>query len=818
VTQTRPPVPDTGDPERVPAAIPTQPGQDGSPFPEEPGVPAAARYDYPASDGVDVLTEPDDRPPAPAGPLPLLVRWWVRSDALLYLLSALFATLAMMQAMDLWGRDLTAPFVYGNDATAVLAHFKTVMETGWYEYQPMLGAPAGQAYHDFPQADNLHMMAAVVLGLFSSNVAVVVNLYYLIGFPLAAVTGAWFFRTVGVSKVMTLVLAVLFAISPFHWEKNENHLFLAAYFPVPLALGVVIWALRGEPLWTPGKPRPGLRGRLRPFTGRGAAVTAIMVLLGTASSYFGFFGLLMLGTAAIVSVARLRNWRRFAGVIAAGTVLAGTMLANMLPDILYSLRFGNNESGLVRSGAQTEYYSLKLAQLLLPYPGHPWQPLADLREYYDTAYPIVSEHPALGFVAAIGFVGLVFFLVIRLGSLARSERTISAHRQRLRETYGYLALLTLVAFLFSTLGGFESLISLVNDNLRSWNRLVIMIMAFCLGAVGLAVDGVIRRRQPKFGVARSRLLAGLVAAAVMIVGVWDQSTTRAIPQYDGVANAWRTDKTWINALETALPDGAMILQLDYQPFPEGASVNGVIYTDVVKPYVHSTTLRWSGGGIQGRARSDWSQLVADEPPAQIVADAAVAGFEGIMVDRRTYGDNGSSTEAGLAAALRTGGPTMVSANGRYTYFSLAPERTRLETTYSPAERAAAAAAVLQPVRLNATRSFDQSGGQWTTRSIQESLLLDNARSTPVPIKLSVVLSSPTGASQVMLTSGEDSWVVNLSATAASAVTIDMTAPAGRTELVVGPGPDATGVNDDTRFSLSNASVQDLSRRDLSAGR
>ena len=86
----------------------------------------------------------DDGEPTTPRTAPWLTRWWVRSDLGLYLASLLFSCFAAAQAIDLWSADLTAPFAYLNDATAILAHFKTVLETGWYEYQPMLGAPVGQ--------------------------------------------------------------------------------------------------------------------------------------------------------------------------------------------------------------------------------------------------------------------------------------------------------------------------------------------------------------------------------------------------------------------------------------------------------------------------------------------------------------------------------------------------------------------------------------------------------------------------------------------------------------------------------------------------
>ena len=210
-------------------------------------------------------------------------------------------------------------------------------------------------------------------------------------------------------------------------------------------------------------------------------------------------------------------------------------------------------------------------------------------------------------------------MLIRLGSLAAATRQAAAMntRQRwLRENLGYLALLTLVAFLFSTVGGLETIFSFLTDALRSWNRMSIIIAAFALAAFGLAVDAFVRRtgRRPSFSQGRTRLLSGVLAGTVLVVGVWDQSTLRAIPSYASVAAQWNADEVWIDTLESALPDGAMIFQAAYQPFPEAASVNGVIYTDALKPYLHSTTLRWSGGGMRGRAEDDWGQIVAAEAP------------------------------------------------------------------------------------------------------------------------------------------------------------------------------------------------------------
>ncbi len=758
---------------------------------------------------------------------PRVGRWWVRYEWPLYLVSAVVTALVATRAMHLTSADLTIPFLYTTDATAVLAHFKTVLETGWYEYQPALGAPFGQQYHDFPQADNLHMMAATVIGLFTGSAPVAVNVYYLMGFPLAALTSVWFFRRVGVSKALSLVLSVLFAIAPFHWEKGENHLFLAAYFPVPLALVVVLWAVRGEPVWglaapprtaQSGGPDRGVRRLRAVFAGRGAATLAILALLGTASSYFSVFLLLMLATAAVVAFARTRSWTRLAGVIGAAITLALVMLANMLPDILYSIVNGNNISSLVRDDSESERFALKIVQLILPAPDHQLAPFRQLRKWYDTTYPFVSERPALGLIAAVGFIGLLAHIVLRLGGAG----PLPDSRRRHHETLGYLALLTLVALLFSTLGGFETIISFFTDSLRSWNRMSILIMAFTLAAVGLTVDrmlrGAVRRRMLTAG--PSRTLTATVAGLLLVIGVWDQSTLRAIPSYASVQSEWNADQQWIGRLEGTLPAGSMVFQLPYQAFPETPSLNGVVYTDALKPYLHSRTLRWSGGGLRGRADADWNVLVAAERAPRMVADLAVAGFAGIMIDRRSYVDAGAAIELALSQALGRSSADLVSANSRYAFFSLAGEYARLAALHTPRELAYAGMTVTQPVVLYPTDGFAvglnaSKQTLWTSRGPRQSLILDNARGGATQIRMHMVLNSPTFTTQVMLTSGRQSWVVNLSPGIASAITLEFTAPPGRTDFVVSPGPDAVNAGPDSTFGIADIVIDDVSRPDFS---
>ena len=93
------------------------------------------------------------------------LRGWWRTPELRWYLAAVGLTMAAVTwMMRLWRADLGVPFYYSSDVLGSAAHFETILETGWYEYQPRLGAPYGQHYHDYPFSDDLHMAMAKFVG------------------------------------------------------------------------------------------------------------------------------------------------------------------------------------------------------------------------------------------------------------------------------------------------------------------------------------------------------------------------------------------------------------------------------------------------------------------------------------------------------------------------------------------------------------------------------------------------------------------------------------------------------------------------------
>lgn len=723
--------------------------------------------------------------------------WWRSSrvrEGATYLLSVLMSLLATVVSLQLWRADWRVPFTYYGDAVAVSAHFKTVIETGWYESQSLLAAPTGQVYHDFPTADNLNFAAAHVLSWFTSDFAVAVNVYYVVGFLLAALTAVWFLRECRVSRWLTVPLAVLYAIAPYHFIRGEGHLWLASYFTLPLALVVVLRVVRGDRLWGGRPSRWRLLGLL---TGRGASTLLCLVLVTTGSTYYGVFVVVMIAAAAIVSWWRSRSWRRFGGAVVAGTVVVATALANMAPDLLYTQEHGSSLTGLVRSPEWTEIYALKLAQLLLPVPGHRIGILATIREKYDSVYPLVSEYPSLGAVAATGLVIALLVALVSLGG-RRSQRLpeLTAEQTQRTRTIALLSALTLFAFLVATVGGLATFVSFVTDSLRGWNRMSIIIAMFALAVVGLVLDAWLSRfgRRWSWRPVTRRSLAGGLAVLVLLVGFFDQTTAGDVPDYEANAAAFEADATWVAQVEDVMPDDAMIFQAPYVAFPETSPVNGVFDTDQLKMYLHSSTLRWSSGGIKGRSTTDWPGEVEELPAEQMVSSLAAVGFSGVMIDRQRYGEDAAAQmEQGLTAVV--GAPETESADGRYALYSLVEAQAQVAAENSAEDVARVAEATVAPVLAysgvaKVTAAADSASGleEWELGSGTGALALENGRDHAVTVRITATVSTTQTTTSVPIQIGDQRYDVPV-ADGGGQLDVEVAVGAGQQDFEVLPGAD-----------------------------
>lgn len=222
-------------------------------------------------------------------------------------------------AMRLWHADLAVPFGYFADGKLTQHIVKGIVEHGWWWTNPDLGAPFGQQSYDAPlfAGDTLHLLAIKALSLGSGNAAVLLNAYYLLSFPLAALSAFLVLRALGLTRPVALTCATLFALAPYHFIRGEAHIFLASYWAVPVGAYLVLAVLGDRPLFV---RRADARGRAAAWaTRRSAATVALCVLAAMGGLYYAVFTVALVAAAGILSAA-IR--RRRSTLVAAGVIVA----------------------------------------------------------------------------------------------------------------------------------------------------------------------------------------------------------------------------------------------------------------------------------------------------------------------------------------------------------------------------------------------------------------------------------------------------------------------------------------------------------------
>jgi hypothetical protein len=226
-----------------------------------------------------------------------------------------------------------------------------------------------------------------------------------------------------------------------------------------------------------------------------------------------------------------------------------------------------------------------------------------------------------------------------------------------------IGFLALVGLGVGMLGGGSTLIGfIVGPYLRAWDRIAILIAFFALAGLGATVT-TLRRRVP--GRWRASAIAG-IAALLLVAGTFDQAGTGVwVRPYAAIANDWRNDAQFVSRVEQVLPAGAMVLQLPFIPFPENGR-GTIISNDLVKPYLHSSSLRWSAGYMKGRDPG-WQIVQSRSSAAQLVTLARALGFAGVLLHRDGYpvSPEHPLTAERMAADLsaQLGPPAVVDGNG-----------------------------------------------------------------------------------------------------------------------------------------------------------
>jgi hypothetical protein len=645
--------------------------------------------------------------------------------------------------LHLWHADLSVPiFRNYSDGTLTLASMKGLIEHGWYETNASLGAPFGQVNHDYPVyiGELGSVLIVKALALFSTDVALVLNAFILIGFPLSALTAFLVMRRLGLVRPVALVCAVLFAVAPYHFVRAQTDLFLGNYFGVPISAYLILSILGAEPLFArrgPVTSRLPVTSYLRSWLSRRTLATiGLSLVVGVAGLYYAAFTCVLVAIAALVVGLSARRWSTPAAGLVVVIAIAVPVVATALPEVVYRSEHGRNRVVDDRKPVESIKLGLQPIQLVLPIPDNRIAPLARLRARYDaglgtpgTQFPL----PPADSLGLVGAIGLLWLLACALAS-AVGHRP----RERLAGTAGTAALM---AILLGVIGGGGALFAyLVTPEIRGWERIAVLIGFFALLGVGLLLE---RARALLVDRPRGPMIAGAVTIVTLLFGVFDGTSSEFVPQYKRHRAEWQADAAFVVRIQHLLPRDAMVLELPYVPYPEVALPSGLTSYSPLEPYLHSHTLRWSGGAMAGRP-TDWLAKSSELPLQQLIPGATAAGFSGLYIERSGYSDGAQSVASKVQAI--TGAMPIAEPGGKAYFFDLLAYSAKIRKAAAPATLTALADRVVYPTSVTFGSGFyTEESGQgrtWHWARSRASLEIVSARQRKVVLSARLAVDVP----------------------------------------------------------------------------
>ncbi len=542
----------------------------------------------------------------------------LRAAALALLVAGLWCLAYGRTSVDSW----RVPIDYHGDSWPTMALLKAAAEGHLAPLRlvdvPELGAPYGADWNGYLRQHKLQYWLAGSLAR-AIGVFPAANLLLLFAAVLAASSFYAVSRYFRARPEWALAGAAAFALSPFFFYRSLNHLTLAFYWPLPLAILAVTWAF-------------GRRG-LRLRSGRFATAAAIVLVTGLHNIYYAGLLAQFLVLAGFCQALQSRRPARVLPPLALLLLLIAAVLVDNANVAISAWRGGATEA-MARPYGNLERYALKPIELLLPvsHPGlAPWASLGT--SYFRGA--LYRGEMGAAYLGLAGVAALVWLSAAATASYLRRPRGFVPA--------AFLAVAWILAD--AVVGGLNGILGTLGFVwFRATSRYSIWILALVLLWAVVCVSRT--RFAKRRGAALVALLAGALALADQL------PPRRSAAETSRTAATVASDAMLVRSLEEALPAGAMLFQLPVVDFPEGRQVHQATDYEHLRPYLHATQLRFSYGSDKGRPREAW-QRRAEALELEALVDALERiGFSGLLVNRKGYADGASELRERLAASGR----------------------------------------------------------------------------------------------------------------------------------------------------------------------
>lgn len=582
-----------------------------------------------------------------------------------YLVAIFTTSIIVVFLFYIHGLHMAMPSLYQGDSLAVQMYVKNITDTGWYLKNPFLGAPGVASFLDYPISDSGSFLIIKCLSLFTHQYAIVLNLFYYLTYILATVFALFVFKRLGLNRAFALSASLLFTFLPYHFFRGEGHLFLSAYYVIPIYVYFMFVVFQKSHHTT--ETRLGCSIRYGFY--------ALACLFAASSGvYYAFFASFLLLVIGCVTSFDQKSWKPFAKSMLFLSFISVTILINISPYFINRIEYGKNPITAQRQPSDSELFSLRMTQLVFPNHNNQVAFLHRFGEYYDRSTLIAlneSFGSTLGIIGGAGFLSLILIMFVRRW-LISNDRLY------------FLSVLNLNAFLLGTMSGFGAIFAYtLSPMIRGYNRISVFIAFFSLCGFFYGLQLLIERRWTH----QVKHLSLLLAVVLTILGLYTQIpekqyrlTEQPLSSYHEIRFHFNSDTAFVREIESQLPAGSMIFELPIMMFPENGPVNALGDYQLARGYLHSHTLRWSYGAMGGRPTIGWQTKVSQASLPKMVNILVYAGFNGIVLARQGFKDHGKNIQKKLTVLLDQ--KPLISQDGEFVFYDLQPYRQKLKHSLS----------------------------------------------------------------------------------------------------------------------------------------
>lgn len=549
-----------------------------------------------------------------------------------YFIATILPIIILTIFFRLWEFDFAKPvFSYSQDGLFYLFTTKLTITEGWFFSSDFLGYPQfgnGFYLHDFPiHADSFNILITKFLGIFSQNPFEVVNYFFIITFALNSLAAFIVLRYFKISNFSAILVSTLFAFLPYHFARGTWHLYLSNYSIIPFITLVAVWLCQGKIIFLDCNEKQQYAIKPNSFF---YISLAIAIFSASNGVYYAFYACIIFIFSWFIhglSYGKFISRTFFSSLFLCFSIIFALILL-YLPSFIYWADVGFNTKVANRDIAGSEFFALRIIDMLMPVSNHFLSYLNNLRIVFEEAISTQGERQgaALGILCSAGFLFLIVWLLVKNSPIY--QKTISRFSLDKNEenVISNLASLNLLSILFATAGGLVMLVVMSFPLIRSHARFCLFIAFFSFTIIAIFFDKI----------AQKNAWAKLAIFAIFILALFDQtgSQKQFFLKKSYEARLFDSDAKFVSAVENSLEKNAQIFILPVFGFPEilGDNYEGL------RIYMHSQNLHLSYPAIANRGAHLWQEKTKNLPFKNFIAELKKAGFTGVIIDRSHYAE------------------------------------------------------------------------------------------------------------------------------------------------------------------------------------